>query len=155
MKPRRPSALTSPAPCGAFLFPNATPCNGTAQAPPFAPCRPCAARPSLSSVRPAAARLGQARPARRPVPSAVRIPCRLRSPASPAAALPLCRCFPCPVPSVSRAALGKPRPAPPPRLRGHGNLLPPAIAGDPPRRRLRGPSAGRPPVIHAAALPAA
>jgi hypothetical protein len=29
--------------------------------------------------------------------------------------------------------------------------LPPAIAGNPPRRLLRGPSAGRPPVIHAAA----
>lgn len=35
MKPRRPSALTSPAPCGAFLCPSASPCNVPAFAPPL------------------------------------------------------------------------------------------------------------------------
>jgi len=47
--------------------------------------------------------------------------------------------------------LASPAPPPLPRLARHGNPLPPAIAGNPPRRRLRGPAAGRPPVIHAAA----
>lgn len=57
------------------------------------------------------------------------------------------------MPALPRAGLGKPRPPvrPLPVITGPPYPLPPAIAGNPPRRRLRGPAAGRPPVIHAAA----
>jgi hypothetical protein len=113
MKPRRPSALTSPAPCGAFLYLSASPLNRAAQAPPLPRA---AALPSALPLCPA-----------RPLPPRLGKP---RLPARATSALPLCRCFPCPVPPFNRAGLGKPRPA-----------LLPGAAGDHVRRRLN-PFAG-------------
>ena len=137
MKPRRPSALTSPAPCGAFLCLSASPLNRAAQAP----------------LPPRAAALPSALPL---------CPVRLVKPRRPgratAAALSLCR-FPCPVPPVSRAGLGKPRPA---ALAPPGKPRQPLAAGrcrpltpPPVARPVRRPSAGRPPVIQTAAAPPA
>lgn len=66
----RPSALTSPAPCGAFLCLSASPCNGTAQAPPFdraALARPALPFPQSAPPPPAWSNLGPyAAAARRP-----------------------------------------------------------------------------------------
>lgn len=155
-KPRRPRrplpkhgtspALTSPAASGVFLFPSSAPFNGPAFAPhglPRAAALPAAL--PLCAVRPLPPRPGQARPPRRP--------CR------PSAALSFCR-FPCPVPPVSRAALGKPRPArlpaclAPPRplaAAGRSNPLPRPPCRPPRRPGRAATAAGRPPVIHAAA----
>lgn len=147
IKPRRPPrplpkhgtspALTSPAASGVFLFPSASPCNGTAYAPPLPRAGGLPSALPLCPVRPLPPRLGQADKPRRP-----------------SAALSLCRPRPCPVPPVSRAALGKPRPAalaPPGKARqplaaGHcrQSAPPPLVrprrrpsAGDPCRRRRR------------------
>lgn len=60
MKPRFPSTLTSPAPCGAFLCPSASPFNGYAFTPsPFGPLPLRGASLALPHCRPP--RLGQAR----------------------------------------------------------------------------------------------
>jgi hypothetical protein len=115
--PRRPATLTSPAPCGAFLFPNSQPFNRAAQAP----ARPAAAGlPSalpLSPFRPVPPRLVKARPVCRPCrPSAACDPCAARA----AVPLPLPRAalfrrlrgfpFPCPVRRPAPACLVKPLP---------------------------------------------
>ena len=141
MKPRRPSALTSPAPCGAFLCLSAFPLNRAAQAPPLPRAAALPAALPLSPFGPVPPRLAAADKPRRPVRAT-------------SAALPLCR-FPCPVPPFDRAALGKPRPVPP---APPGEARQPLAAGHcRPRRRpgRAATAAGRPPVIHPAAAPPA
>ncbi len=104
MKPR-PVNLTSPAPCGAFLFPSSQPFNRAAQAPR----RPAkAGLPSalpLSPFLPLPPRLGQTRPLAAPSALAVRPPLVIH-----ARTLPPPRRFPCPVPPF--AVLGLPYPFP-------------------------------------------
>jgi len=113
MKPR-PSALTSPAPCGAFLCLSASPLNRAAQAPPLPRCRRFTVRPSLSPFRPAAARLVQGKPRpRRPLPDQ-----------SKPRRLPL-------VPPFDRAALALPHAVRPPPLERQRQ--------PPPRRRRPNP----------------
>lgn len=102
MKPR-PSALTSPAPCGAFLFPNSTPCNR----PAFSPAGlPRAAR------LPAALPLYTVRPVKPRRPAAAASLCPISQ--SPAAGR-LCR--PLTVPPLPFPFAG-PLPAPPPPRKG-------------------------------------
>ena len=143
MKPRPILPLTSPAPCGAFLFPSASPLNRAAQAPPLPRAAACAAALPLCPVRPVPCYMGQADKPRRATAAA----CDPVRPCRPSAALSLCR-FPCPVPPLPRAGLGKPRPAalaPPgkprqPLAAGHCRpLTPPPVA-----RPVRRPSAGDP-----------
>jgi len=124
MKPRR-ATLTSPAPCGAFLFPSATPCNRPAQAPPRAIKAGLPSALPLSPfrpVRPTWSKLGRfsapsALAVRRP-PLAIHVrtlprPCR----------------FPCPVPPFAVPGLPLPLPLPsaPP-----GKARQPLAAGLPP-----------------------
>jgi hypothetical protein len=118
--PRRPATLTSPAPCGAFLFPSSQPCNRAAQAPPFAFTGRFPSALPLSPFRPVPPRLVKARPAFRPVrpcrPSAACDPCADGA----AVPLPLPRAalfrpvrgfpFPCPVRRPAAAGLVKPLP---------------------------------------------
>jgi hypothetical protein len=113
--PRRPLNLTSPAASGVFLFLSAFPCNGTAQAPPFAFTGRLPSALPLSPFRPAPPRLAEARPVAalavrrpplvilvRPVP-----PCRFPCPVPPFAAP--CGAFPS-LPLLP--ALCRPRAAP-------------------------------------------
>jgi len=174
--PRCPATLTSPGNPGAFLFPSASPCNVPAFAPRLPRAAALPAALSLCPVRPLPPRLERAGTSRSPYPFTAAAGDPGRRPAVRPAALSLCR-FPCPVPAVNRAALGKPRPPVRPSAR------PPAFAGDhraapgrpagrrqpcrPSGRRLTpcpgrfrpsapppgsaATAAGRPPVIHAAA----
>lgn len=126
MKPRNPSALTSPAPCGAFLYLSASPCNRAAQAPPLPRAAALLAALPLSPFGPVPPRLGQADKPRRRFPLPDQSKPRRR---------PL-------VPPFDRAALVKPRPDRPPRLGRHGQPLcrptagpvPPRKGGNPRRR---------------------
>ena len=101
--PRRPVNLTSPAPCGAFLFPSSQPFNRAAQAPP---CPAAAGLPSalpLSPSRPVPPRLVKAGAACRPCrPSAACDPC------ADGAAVPL----PLPRAALFRPVRGFPFPCP-------------------------------------------
>lgn len=142
MKPRRRATLTSPAPCGAFLFPSSQLCNRPAQAPAFAFTGRLPSALPLSPFRPVPARQGRARrlyaPVRRCRPSAADL-----APAGTPAAAPLplpraalCRCQPA-LPLSCRPA-GSPCPVCRPAA-GLGNPLPPAC------RRPRAAPEGRQP----------
>ena len=157
MKPRRPSALTSPAPCGAFLFLSASPCNRPAFAPPLPRAAALPAALPLCPVRPLPPRLGTADKPRRPCAAQATAgdPCRRpRAGRATSAALSLCR-FPCPAPPLPRAGIGKPRPA---SFAPLAKARQPRAAG---RCRCRcrpgraKTAAGRPPVIQTAAAPPA
>jgi hypothetical protein len=130
MKPRRPVNLTSPAPCGAFLFPSSQPRNRAAQAPPFAFKGRLPSALPLSPFRPVPPRLVKARPAFCPVrpcrPPAACERCAAGFSAAPPPVagavrrLPLPRAalcrpvrgfpFPCPVRRPAAACLVKPLP---------------------------------------------
>jgi hypothetical protein len=147
MMPRRRATLTSPGNPGVFLFPSSAPFNRPAYAPPLPRAGGLPSALPLCPVRPLPPRLGQADKPRRPVrATAARAACDpVRR---PSAALSLCRCFPCPVPPVSRAALGKPCPA---ALAPPGEARQPLAAGrcrrstpPPVARPVRRPSAGDP-----------
>lgn len=114
--PRRPATVTSPAASGVFLFPSASPLNGTAFAPPLPHAAALPSALPLCPVRPFPPRLAAADKPRRP----------RRATAAACDPLSLCR-FPCPVPPVSRAALGKPRPA---ALAPPGKARQPLAVGD-------------------------
>jgi hypothetical protein len=136
MKPRRPVNLTSPAPCGAFLFPSALPCNRAAQAPPFAFTDGLPSALPLSPFGPVPPRLGQA--------TGLCRPCR---PSAAPLALPraaLCRRlrsfpFPCPVRRPA-ACLAKPLPPALCRHRAAPEGRQPSAAGDHRPRRCRPPA---------------
>jgi hypothetical protein len=170
-KPRSIFPLTSPGTSGAFLFPNAMPCN----VPAFPSRLPrAAALPAglpLCPVRPLPPRLERAGAARPPVSfTAARAAAGDPGRRPSAAGLSLCRCFPCPVPAGCRAALGKPRPPVRPSAGDHraapgrpaGRRQPCRPSGRfptpcPGRFRPSAPppgsaatAAGRPPVIQAA-----
>ncbi len=119
--PRRPATLTSPAPCGAFLFPNSQPFNRAAQAPPFAFKGRLPSALSLSPFRPVPPRLVKAGAACRPCrPSAALAAVCDRCADGAAVPLPLPRAalcrpvrgfpFPCP---VRRPTAGLVNPLPP------------------------------------------
>jgi hypothetical protein len=141
--PRRPVNLTSPAPCGAFLFPSSQPCNRAAQAPlnqhrgvpgpPICPlfaaaCDSCAenpVRPSPFPFPPRAAQPRQSRgslPPRPPLPSVRRLPLPRAALCRPVRGFP----FPCP---VRRPAAGTVKPLSPacrrPRAAPEGRQPPP------------------------------
>jgi hypothetical protein len=103
MKPRRPATLTSPAPCGAFLFPSSQPFNRPAQAPAFAFTDGLPSALPLSPSRPVPPRLVKAGAACRPCrPSAACDPC------ADGAAVPL----PLPRAALFRPVRGFPFPCP-------------------------------------------
>ena len=133
-KGRSIPSLTSPGNPGAFFFPSASPCNGPAFAPPLPRAAALPSALPLSPVRPLPPRPGAADKPRRPGRAT-------------SAALSLCR-FPCPVPALPRAGLGKPRPARPPAALTPP--LPPAVAGNH-RAALALPGAGLPPPLPLAA----
>ena len=151
--PRRPVNLTSPAPCGAFLFPSATPCNRAAQAPRRPAVAGLPAALPLSPFRPVPPRLVKARPVCRPVrpcrpPAALAAAC---DPCADGAAVPLplpraalcrpVRGFPylCPVRRPA-GCLVKPLSPAPCRPRAAPEGRQPSAAGDHPPRRRRLPA---------------
>jgi hypothetical protein len=149
--PRRPATLTSPAPCGAFLFPNSQPFNRAAQAPPCALKGRLPSALPLSPFRPVPPRLVKAGAACRPVrpcrPSAACDPCAdgaaVPLPLPRAALCRRLRGFPYPCP-VRWPAAGTVKPLPPacrrPRAAPEGRQpLPPVITGRAAavRRRLK------------------
>jgi hypothetical protein len=154
MKPRRPVNLTSPAPCGAFLFPSALPCNRAAQAPAFAFKGRLPSALSLSLCRPVPPRLVKSGAACRPVrpcrPSAALAAACDPCAAAPAAPLPLPRAalcrpvrgfpFPCPV-CRPAGCLVKPLSPAPCRPRAAPEGRQPSAAGDHLPRRRRPPAA--------------
>ena len=107
--PRRPATLTSPAPCGAFLYPSAYPFNGPAFTPfpsHLGPLPLRGASLALPCCHPFPPRLGQARAlGRQPYALALGKP-RLVAELNP---LP----SPFPLPSGHCRPIGQARPAPP------------------------------------------
>jgi hypothetical protein len=115
--PRRPATLTSPAPCGAFLFPSSQPCNRAAQA---LPCPAAAGLPSalpLSPFRPVRPCLVKAGAACRPCrPSAALAaacdPCAAGFSAAPPPVAGAVRRLPLPRAALCRRLRGFPFPCP-------------------------------------------
>jgi hypothetical protein len=114
--PRRPVNLTSPAPCGAFLFPSSQPFNRAAQAPPFAFTGRLPSALPLSPFRPAPPRLVKAGAACRPVrpcrPSAACDPCAAGFSAAPLPVAGAVRRLPLPRAALCRRLRGFPFPCP-------------------------------------------